>query len=429
MKKSSIFRNGGEERTQQQQQQQQPKVFEPLEESKLYTIPNSMSHIGDKSDEYALLRKEYDTILLPHDPERSLQFVQELLHSKRQTKYFETISENPPPYDIYNCPKDPPDGYPHQWKTIDILNHWIPNDPNPPNQIYQSLCIFDYQKDYSKALNYRNHEVPFVIQNDPNVAQVVERWHQPNYVSKLLGGRTIKHRCEYSDTNQFMYWMQRKTDVPPPNWKPPTRMIRMTFDEWLQYANVTEDNSTTGATAPDKPHYYYRLIGCGEIGPHGECETSSSEYLFDELTFFQPRPDNLYIVEPNQQRGIHCRFGMTGVTAENHFDGSRNSIVVLGGSRRYILSHPDQCPNLYLYPKGHPSARHSKVDWNAPNDLEQYPNFGKAMSNEVILQAGDVLYLPQAWFHFIVSLELNYQCNTRSGKSPDYDEPISQCGF
>ena len=51
------------------------------------------------------------------------------------------------------------------------------------------------------------------------------------------------------------------------------------------------------------------------------------------------------------------------------------------------------------------------------------------MSNEVVLQAGDVLYLPRAWFHFIVSLDLNFQCNTRSGNSGPYSEPIHKCGF
>ena len=103
-------------------------------------------------------------------------------------------------------------------------------------------------------------------------------------------------------------------------------------------------------------------------------------------------------------------------------------IVVLGGERRYILSHPDQCENLELLPRGHPSARHSAVDWSDP-DLEQFPNFRKAKVNEVVLQAGDVLYLPTNWFHYIISLELNFQCNTRSGISSEYMEPIRKCGF
>lgn len=172
---------------------------------------------------------------------------------------------------------------------------------------------------------------------------------------------------------------------------------------------------------------YFRLIGCGETGPEGECDAGSSEYLFDELPFFQPKP-SLYMVDYAEQKGIHCRFGMKGVIAENHFDGSRNAIVVLGGERRYILSHPDQCKYLSLLPKGHPSARHSAVDWSNP-DLVQYPEFQLAKGNEVILQAGDVMYLPTDWFHFIVSLNLNFQCNTRSGINNDYQVPIHECGF
>merc|ERR1712216_710757 len=100
----------------------------------------------------------------------------------------------------------------------------------------------------------------------------------------------------------------------------------------------------------------------------------------------------------------------------------------MGGERRYVLSHPEQCSSLALYPKDHPSSRHSAVNWGAP-DLDLYPEFTNAESNEIVLQAGDVLYLPTNWFHFIVSLELNFQCNTRSGISNEYMRPIGDCGF
>jgi hypothetical protein len=172
----------------------------------------------------------------------------------------------------------------------------------------------------------------------------------------------------------------------------------------------------------------------------------------------------MYLVQPEKQRGIHCRFGMPGMIAANHYDASRNAIAVLGGSRRYILSRPEQCPNLGLYPLGHPSARHSKVDWTTAvedhqdffeNDNEtgeEYealpwssPSSGapswrayrkalsllanNATSTEVILQAGDVLYLPSYWFHFIISLTTNMQCNTRSGRDGRDDQIMTDCGF
>lgn len=220
-----------------------------------------------------------------------------------------------------------------------------------------------------------------------------------------------------------------RTEEETKNWKPPTENLRMTYLEWLKHANVTDDK-----LGPDNPHWYFRLIGCGMMGEDtadGSCDKGSSEWLFDELTFFQPRLGEkrpFYMIEPKEQKGIHCRFGMKGVIAENHFDLSRNAIALLGGQRRYILAHPNQCNNMNLLPRGHPSARHSAVDWANP-DLENFPTFSQAHVNEVVLQPGDVLYLPTNWFHYIISLELNFQCNTRSGGERLYRQEINDCGF
>ena len=403
-----------------------PKV--PLPASRIYTIPGSMNHIGDKSDEYARLRKEFDSIELPEVPPKRLYKSHPLQGGT-----------GPTTYDIHNCPEHPPEGYPYAWYLMDIITHWPPDDPTPRPEIFQGLCVFDYTKDYDKALNYRNAEVPFVVINDPKVQDAVRRWNAPNYMPRMLGDTL--HRAEYSTNNHFMYWnkppknqKKRKQSNPnkpwqrfvetPANWSQPTEMIRMTYKDWVEHANVTDQT----LLSPDHSHWYFRLIGCGETGPLGECDKGASEYLFDELTFFQPKHGGLYLTDPTQQKGIHCRFGMKGVIAENHFDGSRNAIVVLGGERRYILSHPDQCDHLCLYPKGHPSARHSAIDWSQP-DLQQFPEFQLAQGNEVVMQAGHVLYLPTDWFHYIISLELNFQCNTRSGVSNEYQPSIHQCGF
>lgn len=401
-----------------------------------YHIPGSMKRIGDKSVQYQLLRQLYDA-MLPNDDERSLSFTKSLhKHTYQPIK----IPEEAYYYDIYNCPPEPPEGYPYAWNILDILNNWPPDDATPHSDIHQGLCVFDYATDYSKAVHYRNQELPFVVRGDPRVAAAAERWNAPGYMEQMMN--SVPHRAEYSSSNHFLYWMTPphppkkrkhgknpsrkkklsggyKVDIPA-NWSQPTKMLRMEYVDWLGHANVTDDQ-----LGPDKPHWYYRLIGCGDMG---NCDTGSSEYLFDELTFFQPKKDQLYLVDHEQQKGIHCRFGMKGVIAENHFDGSRNAIVVLGGERRYILSHPDQCELLALLPKEHPSGRHSAVDWSNP-DLESYPQFAHAKSNEVVLQAGDVLYLPTNWFHYIISLDLNFQCNTRSGVGPEYMPPIHECGF
>jgi ribosomal protein L16 Arg81 hydroxylase len=81
-----------------------------------------------------------------------------------------------------------------------------------------------------------------------------------------------------------------------------------------------------------------------------------------------------------------------------------------------------------MLPRDHPSGRHSEVDWSKP-DYIKFPHFSNVQANEVIMQPGDALFLPTFWIHYIISLNVNFQCNTRSGKYSQYDQDIHQCGF
>ncbi|KAL7565879.1 hypothetical protein ACA910_021470 [Epithemia clementina (nom. ined.)] len=445
--------------------------LDPLPFHPIYRVPEAMETLGDRSAEYATLRKLYDTELLPENPQRSLEFIQQVIHelppsflnSKQQPQHHsdQIAPEEYEDYDIHNCPYEPPRNYPREWNLVhQVLAHWSPDDTNlPKSGIHQGLCVFDYDKDYDKALHYRILEQPFVVINDPRVARTAERWHSPGYVEQMVGPNVL-HRAEHNVNNHFLYHMPQppnaaarrlrrgnrgKKPLPPlldaqgrpaqlQNKQAVPDALRMTFGDWLSKANVTADQAS-----PHSEHWYYRLIGCGYMGADGSCDKGSTEALFDELPFFQPladdkdkdgeaNPNALYIGDADDQKGIHCRFGMKGVIAENHFDASRNTIAVLLGQRRYILSHPRSCPNLALLPKQHESARHSAVDYTNP-DLQRYPEFAHATANEVVLQPGQVLYLPTNWFHYIVSLNLNYQCNTRSGMTDHYWQPIHDCGF
>lgn len=370
----------------------------------------NLDEVGDKSKRYHDIRETYDARFPPDDIER----LRATAKSVRKRDYV-------PMHGEIDCPEHPPEGYPQHYNVMDVIENWPPDDTEPRDNIYQGLCVFDYSKegDYEKAMNYRNAEVPFVMRDDPELLRAVERWADPEYLLKLLPAKSAQ-RAEYSHDNHFMYWNANKGKRRNyPNWENPTEMIRMSYPEWLEKARQPDDMTTV-----EKDHWYFRLISCGAWD---HCRASGSEFIFDELTFFRPKP-SLYIVDPEAQRGVHCRFGMRGVIAENHFDGSRNSIALMGGERRYMLSHPSNCGEMGLYPKGHPSARHSAVDWSNP-DLEKYLKFKDLMVHEIVLQAGDVLYLPTNYFHYIISLDLNYQCNTRSGSTDETKEYIQNCGF
>jgi hypothetical protein len=311
------------------------------------------------------------------------------------------------------CPEFPVEGYPVPYHMTDIVENWNPDNTDIPPFHYDSLCHFDQSNETQAkyALNYRMAEVPFIAYNIPELDEVVKKWNNLDYLQRRLGHK--KYRIEKSESNHFMYWNTggHKGKSKSAGWTAPTTMATTSFEQWMEVAvkgqNITLEN---------RDHQYFRVSS--DMG---------SPWLFDELPFFEPKK-SLMMVEPKEQRGIHCRFGMRSVIAEAHFDGSRNAVVEIGGLRRWILAHPNQCVNMHMLPRNHPSGRHSDVDWSKP-DIEKYPNFAKIMGNEVILQPGDFLYVPTYWIHYIVSLNVNFQCNTRSGRSPEYDQEIHKCGF
>jgi len=402
--------------------------------------PASLRNFVEQRPWYTNLRQEFDSkhpFLTNNDDtftnEYMLKEVNEIRISASSVKF--VPKETPlTSYNVMDCPKDPPEGYPTQFSLVDILQNWNPDNVffHKENQsIYQGICIFDYftPNHYEYALNYQRSEVPFVLKNHPQVMPTVIRWATPNYLKQLL--RDTKQRTEYSKTNHFMFWRLRggKYNNPNNGWKPPTENIRLSYTEWVAHANNSAAKTVESNNNQD--HWYFRLNGCNDIY-NEDCE---EKYLFDELPFFQPEvASSFFIVESTEYRGINCRFGMAGAIAENHFDASRNMIVVLGGQRRYILSHPSQCSNLALLPAQHPSGRHSAIDFSnafLKENQEKYPKFfNNATANEVVLEAGDSLYLPTYWMHYIVSLtNLNLQCNCRSGTTHEMDNFVRDCGF
>ncbi len=347
--------------------------------------------------------------------------VQSRVENLRQVRTIHVAGSNILEYDIHRCPPEIPHNYPISWNIVEVLTHWNPDDTTVPPTIHQGLCSIDWNDPEQQKIAeiYRKSELPFLVHNHPEIWKAAERWSHYDYLHRLVGDNPIRN--EHSHNNHMMYWKLRGRNrrFTEKGWTPPTEFVDISFKEWYEKALALEDPSVDVAHTE---HYYFRLNGIwGDI----------NDYLYDELPFFNPRHQSeVFMVDPEDARGINCRFGSRGIIAETHYDESRNFILILGGQKRYILAHPNQCRNLELYPLGHPSARHSRIHWSDPvswqNDGD---HFHKAQVNEVVLQTGDGLYLPTYWFHFIVSLNLNYQCNARSGITEENHQLISSCGF
>ena len=138
-------------------------------------------------------------------------------------------------------------------------------------------------------------------------------------------------------------------------------------------------------------------------------------------------PSSLFVADPSQQfAGIYCLFGQRGIIAEAHFDSTRNAIAMARGRKRYVLAPPSQCGAFSLMTHG-PAKRHSTADFTTPAGIAAV---AAARALEVVLEPGEVLYLPTFWLHFIVSLSTNAVCNTRSGTPTSAAvADLLACGF
>ena len=130
------------------------------------------------------------------------------------------------------------------------------------------------------------------------------------------------------------------------------------------------------------------------------------EWAVDEI---QPLSE-LLTLNPKHS-SINAWIGPPHVIAHCHYDGYHNFYVQLYGTKKFTLFSPSQWPGLYPYPFLHPSHAQAQVNLSDVGQLELFPLAGKTRALEVILQPGDLLYMPPLWFHHVESMELSISVN------------------
>lgn len=297
--------------------------------------------------------------------------------------------------------------YPIYTTLLDVVEGWSPDRPEPPKVFKETLAHFDYQnpQEMELALALRQAEVPFKVYNVPEFMEVGNKW-TTNYLKKIFKKEGRRTTVEKSKNNHFMFWTQKRKARTMSDWKPPTEMVSMSFEQWLDKAKEADRDKWEA----EREHFYFH---------YGTNSNSRKEtFLAKDLEHFSSEKDNFFVFRPDLNKGIQCRFGMRGIIAESHYDGGRNMVAMLRGTKRYILAPPKECKNLgIISDKKHPSFRHSIIDWSDPAQARSN-NFASVDAVDTIVREGEVLYIPSYWFHYIVSMEYSIQCNSRSG-SPE----------
>mmetsp|Transcript_6164 Transcript_6164/g.10334 ORF Transcript_6164/g.10334 Transcript_6164/m.10334 type:complete len:518 (-) Transcript_6164:196-1749(-) len=329
----------------------------------------------------------------------------------------------------------PNDGsYPPLVDMSKIFEFWGQDDlDSPPEIIPEVLQHFDYQNPHEVAAaeKYRDLELPFKVYNVPEVKAAGIKWTDEYVADNFNDAGDDDTPRSYGNAQQsvdsffaFYYPERWDVDLLGPS---PSLDIDWTYDKWAQHAVYADEVSLS----PNEKHYYWQSGVSRE-----ERLKKRKHWTFvsrDLPSFSSPEP-TFFGFNPPAQKGIQCRFGERGVTAATHYDGGRNMIAMMTGAKRYILSPPNACKKLGIVSsRHHPSFRHSMLNFGRVTLLDKKDTgvkmsdrerewlriAGSAQTLSTVLKAGEVLYVPSHWFHYIASLQKSAQCNTRSGIHED----------
>lgn len=99
----------------------------------------------------------------------------------------------------------------------------------------------------------------------------------------------------------------------------------------------------------------------------------------------------------------------TGTRTALHFDAVENLNLQIQGSKSFLL-FPPRVDNMYCYPLNSQAAYVSSID---PRDhVNKISDFPYESCIEIVLNAGEMIYLPYGWWHQIDSIgERNMNAN------------------
>lgn len=389
----------------------------------------------------------------PLDWEETAELLEEQEEKGPTVNYESWAYEYPPT--ILEPPRGGPSQYPLLQPMGELLKRWPQDDlEDPPQPIQERLQHFDFQdaEQMEAALKYRELQFPFKVYNVPELTDAKAKWTDdyltyhfdgPSHFAGLTQrGKEAKEKygnyprssghAQESNDSFFAFFVAKHWNVDTMG-PPPTQDVDFSFAKWAKHARYAD-----AVRLPSNAKHYYWQSGA----PSGERQADKSHWTMisqDLPSFSNPEP-TFFSFNPSEAKGIQCRFGERGVTAATHYDGGRNMVAMITGAKRYILAPPMECPKLGIVTKKkHPIFRHSLLNFGHINLLESEDPDAKSMPKaerqwleiardslavDTVLKAGEVLYIPSHWFHYIISLQKSAQCNVRSGRdfegSPEF---------
>ena len=108
-----------------------------------------------------------------------------------------------------------------------------------------------------------------------------------------------------------------------------------------------------------------------------------------------------YLDQSRSSGNVFFWFGSAGTITPLHYDQANLMMVQIYGRKKWQIIPPIYTPFLY-----NNVGVFSEVDCEKP-DYNKYPLFEEVKIIEVVLEPGEIIFVPTGWWHQVKSLEIS----------------------
>ena len=123
--------------------------------------------------------------------------------------------------------------------------------------------------------------------------------------------------------------------------------------------------------------------------------------ILSDLQLSQP-----FLNQPLSPRTYNMWFGPAGTVTKLHHDPSNNALIQIYGRKSVVLIAPWDSRFVY-----NSAGAHCEVDVDCREDIEQ-TNLKYATLRRVVLEPGDLLFIPVGWWHQVQALDVSITIST-----------------
>jgi len=132
--------------------------------------------------------------------------------------------------------------------------------------------------------------------------------------------------------------------------------------------------------------------------------------IFEEFPELREDTDFSILNQFTKKDFVYGWIGPKGTVTGLHTDSANNLLAQLKGTKLVLLTEPKYTRKMYLSKKFDLAAQVSSVNIN-DFDEAKFPRFREIPFYSAILEPGDVLFIPQGWWHYVKSLDFSISVN------------------